>query len=1353
MLAGASVVSFSMWVRVNPNCNVAEAGGVRAFGDGAGRFSVLVSGTGTVRVAWSPMGAGSLVGSSGFSRALTPGTTHHLAATWQGGLQRYFIDGQVVATDDQQGPLGNPGGPSAPFRLGSDSAGVDLTVDEPTLWVGYALTGTDVVGLRDRLVSAAAIAPSSLVLDWPLSGADGVAAKPGDPGLADRSSSGLALGTVVGSAPTYVGGDLVYAPPTQVAVAKVTTSGTMIAVQVADPAGNPVDIASLKPTGDVQVLTLSGEPAGGNFTLGFAGQVTTPIAVADTPPKVSATWTYSSLTAGTPYYIRVAFDPFANNSTAALVEVFALNADSSLGARLQVGTVDLTQNLAVTGDYLAYYGQPFISVVKTSSDPGSIVPITPPGTSIAIRMTGPAGQNITMKNVMCSPHGPSVLTLQAGPPAQYTDPADVLAFYQNQSTAVYSAGFNGSGPASGSGDIYAVTGGAPAIQAALLALPGGVIPAGAVTVSGSVSGTGPDPGPFLVRFVGPLGGVAQPTIVSSSPQLTVIHDDTSGSAIGGQYPSIAVDGGAPVTLSSVLWGAGLPDANGNRTYQAYSPWLIYPLPGSMTIAPTSSVTFSAPSGYCVSTAGPTATLKAIPVTNPATILPAFPAVSKTMQVGYNIQGENYFTSGRVYANIAHGTGIGSPFPTMSGNGYPTSLPTDSTLMSFADYYQDTGGANKGANCFPQGRYRILWDGSVTLRPFLGATTTANQISSNLTGTTDNERVIEFRDTANFGPAFSFYIETLAHQNADGSFQASPDGTFPCNLQTLRIYPPDPADPTGNTPWADPPKYYPTLLSQFGAAHCFRTMNALNTNDSNVVNYDDMMTRDWLSYSGYSKIYSAPIARIENYTGDDKFFGILDPNTMLVTTSTPHGFVDGHEVLLTGPVGTLTTTNSSQSQSLTNYPSQIRVLSPTTFLITSPFGSQGGRMNNVLTPTGATATVTVSGGGIPFQDCVDLANTLNCDLWLNIPALANDDCVARMAAYVVANLNPNLKAHVEYANECWNYGFSQWYYLVGMGNANLGTGGDDYATYQVYRSAQVHAIFTAAFASAGQPATRLRRVIGTSPGAGGTQAIINAMTAIPYSINGVTTTVDLTAGTSTTSGVPGSVTFTPVGPIEFDEIATSGYVDNSAFNEPSLAPIIGGLTYQQDLDLFELYIVAGQMAAIFDSHVAAVQASSLAVKPELVLYECGLDMILPLTSVTGDFTQTPNQGAKTHEAQFHPRMAQIMLGLLQQWQDSGVTLANIFYLNGGNGYAAWNTYFGCSMLAGTGAEAGATNVSDPTDIPNVRSVVGSAINQWLTLTPPMPPAPSAPSAPKPPKAASRIIPGRSVRPRAVGYKAW
>lgn len=58
-------------------------------------------------------------------------------------------------------------------------------------------------------------------------------------------------------------------------------------------------------------------------------------------------------------------------------------------------------------------------------------------------------------------------------------------------------------------------------------------------------------------------------------------------------------------------------------------------------------------------------------------------------------------------------------------------------------------------------------------------------------------------------------------------------------------------------------------------------------------------------------------------------------------------------------------------------------------------------------------------GAPLEVVVALANTLNKDVWFNLPHNATNDYVTQFATYVRDNLNSNLKIHLEYTNEPWN----------------------------------------------------------------------------------------------------------------------------------------------------------------------------------------------------------------------------------------------------------------------------------------------------------------------------------------------
>ncbi len=70
-----------------------------------------------------------------------------------------------------------------------------------------------------------------------------------------------------------------------------------------------------------------------------------------------------------------------------------------------------------------------------------------------------------------------------------------------------------------------------------------------------------------------------------------------------------------------------------------------------------------------------------------------------------------------------------------------------------------------------------------------------------------------------------------------------------------------------------------------------------------------------------------------------------------------------------------------------------------------------------------ATFSVKGG--PYEYAIALGNQTNKDIYLNIPALADDDFVRNLGQLVRTKLKPNLNCFVEYSNEVWNGQFKQY----------------------------------------------------------------------------------------------------------------------------------------------------------------------------------------------------------------------------------------------------------------------------------------------------------------------------------------
>ena len=114
-------------------------------------------------------------------------------------------------------------------------------------------------------------------------------------------------------------------------------------------------------------------------------------------------------------------------------------------------------------------------------------------------------------------------------------------------------------------------------------------------------------------------------------------------------------------------------------------------------------------------------------------------------------------------------------------------------------------------------------------------------------------------------------------------------------------------------------------------------------------------------------------------------------------------------------------------------------------------------------------------GVPLEIMVKLANLVGTDIWFNLPHRADDDYIRQYATYVSHNLNPKLKAYIEYTNEAWNGIFSQMHYIQQMGFSLGLDKNKQYAGYKFYskRSVEIFKIWESVFGGH----ERLVRVMG------------------------------------------------------------------------------------------------------------------------------------------------------------------------------------------------------------------------------------------------------------------------------------
>jgi hypothetical protein len=75
-------------------------------------------------------------------------------------------------------------------------------------------------------------------------------------------------------------------------------------------------------------------------------------------------------------------------------------------------------------------------------------------------------------------------------------------------------------------------------------------------------------------------------------------------------------------------------------------------------------------------------------------------------------------------------------------------------------------------------------------------------------------------------------------------------------------------------------------------------------------------------------------------------------------------------------------------------------------------------------------------GVAWEYGIQLANTLHANIWVNIPAHANDNYIRQLALLLHNTLNSNLSIYVEYSNEAWNSGNEQYSYNLGMATSEV-----------------------------------------------------------------------------------------------------------------------------------------------------------------------------------------------------------------------------------------------------------------------------------------------------------------------------
>ena len=410
------------------------------------------------------------------------------------------------------------------------------------------------------------------------------------------------------------------------------------------------------------------------------------------------------------------------------------------------------------------------------------------------------------------------------------------------------------------------------------------------------------------------------------------------------------------------------------------------------------------------------------------------------------------------------------------------------------------------------------------------------------------------------------------------------------------------------------------------------------------------------------------------------------NSVTVKSSTPGRIVVNYKEGSTGGIWL-----QIRSVNASNYIKNIRVLMPgteETYLTEpfyKPFVDVWGQYkvirfmdwlstNNNTTTTWAQRTTPqkhtqASGRGIAWEYLIEFSNLIECDPWICIPHLADDNYIRECAKLLKRDLNPNAKIYLEYSNEVWNWQFAQATYANNE-STRLGLG--SYQRFFVRRSMDIFKIFEEEFGGA----DRFVRVLAWQTGGG-----IKSMMDYEYKVIN-------SEGMSSLEGKKGS---------DFsDAHATAPYFGGS----------LGGQLAWVNSHTVDDILTACESALQDVMNTVDQQVKEAAAYGKIFLaYEAGQHL-----AGTGGNENNDDMTNKFIAANRHTRMKELYLNYMNRWKMSGAQTMCIFSSIGG--LSKWGSW---SII-----ENYCQDISETPKYAAVREFSEENTPAWWLLPPPPPP---------------------------------